>query len=86
MNYAEMLKKTTLQITGICKGVNEYVSKNNGNVYYSVDIEVQGVKNPINVKLESTFNRAALNLYEIVTLQLMVVPTFDKKNIELRAI
>lgn len=83
MEYKEILSKTSLKIVGICKGVNKYVGKT--KEYYSVDLEVKGTKMPVNVKLGDDFKRETLKDYELVVLDVVVMPAFDKRYFELHA-
>jgi len=85
MNIKELMAKTKIIIIGLCKGVNKYDSKN-GKTYYSVDVEVQGTKSPINIKLPDEFDRSKFLDYELVQLNCMIRPGYDNKGIELRAI
>lgn len=79
-----MLSKTGVQILGICKGINSYVGKE--KTFWSVDLEVQGTRMFVNVRLPEGFNRSVFNLYELTKLNVRIVPTFDKKGIQLEAI
>lgn len=85
MQYKEMLEKTAVLIVGICKGINEYVNDKQVS-YWSVDLEIQGTKMPVNVKLPTAFNRSVLKEYELAKLQCLIKPSFDKKGIVLEAI
>jgi len=82
----EMMEATSIKITGICRGVNEFVAKSSGVSYWSVDLEVKGTRQPITVKLSDKFPRERLREYELITLDLNVRPGFDRKGIELHAI
>lgn len=85
MQFKEMIDRTGLKITGICKGVNEFISKEQ-KAYYSVDVEIKGTKMPVNVKLPADFNRTVLKVYELVELSCIIMPSFDKKGIQLVAL
>lgn len=80
----EALEKTGIQIIGICKGVSEYVGKT--RTYYSVDLECKGTKMPINVRLPEGFDRSKLPDYELVKLMCKIMPSYDKKAVEIHAI
>lgn len=86
MTIKEMMDKTKIVIIGLCKGVNEYHSQKNNNIYYSVDVEVQGTKNPINIKLPPDYDRNKLVEYDLVQLNCSIRPGFEGKGIEIRAI
>jgi hypothetical protein len=88
MEYAEMLGKTQIAIVGICKGVNEYVSKKSvpPKIYFSVDVEVAPSKNPVNIKLPDNFDRLKLKLYDLCQIKCEIKPSYDKRSIEIHAL
>ncbi len=86
MNYKDMVEKTGLRIVGICKGVNEYVQRDTGRCYYSVDVEIAGTKGSINVKLPAGYDKAKLIPYDLVQLSCSIQPTFDRKGIRIVAL
>ena len=85
MQLKEMLAKTKIEVVGICKGINEYIS-DKGVTYWSVDVECRGTKMPINIKLPQGYNRLPLVEYDLVTIPCIVKPSFDKKGIYLEAL
>lgn len=85
MNYKEMLDKTCCKVAGICKGVNCYTSDAKKD-YWSVDLEIQGTKMPVNIRLPEGFPREKLIDYELALLTVCIKPSFDKKGIILEAI
>lgn len=85
MNYKDLLAKTSVVVTGICKGVNEYVNAEKKS-FWSVDLEILGTKMPVNVRLPEKFNRASLLEYEVVKINCQIKPSFDKKGIVLEAL
>lgn len=86
MNYKDMIEKTGLKVSGICKGVNEYIQKETGKAYYSVDLEIKGTRMPVNIKLPDQYNKSHLIPFEIVHLACCVQPSFDRKGIQLVAL
>lgn len=86
MNYKEMIEKTGLQIIGLCKGVEEYVKKDTGKCYYSVDVEIKGTKMPVNIKLPEGYNKSNLKPFELVKLDCIIIPSFDRKGIQILAV
>jgi len=85
MNYKELIEKTGLQIIGLCKGVEEYVKKETGKCYYSVDVEIKGTKMPVNIKLPEGYNKSHLKPFELVKLDCVIIPSFDRKGIQILA-
>jgi len=86
MNYKELIEKTGLRILGICKGVNEYVQKETGKCYYSVDVEIKGTRMPVNVKLPEGYNKSKLVPFDMVQLDCCIQPSFDRKGIQILAL
>lgn len=80
----KMLDQTSVVVTGICKGVNEFAGKT--KTYWSVDLDVKGTKQCVNVRLPDNYDRTKLQDYEVVRIICKVMPSFDKKAIELHAI
>lgn len=85
MDYSEMMKKTGMRIVGVLKSVNEYVAKN-GVTYYSIDVDVEGTRGPINISLPTSYDRKPLVPYQLVQTDCVVVPSFDRKGIIIRAV
>lgn len=82
----ELIKKTGNRMIGICKGVNEFVSKKNGATYWSVDLEVKGSKNAINIQLPDGFDRSVFREYELCQVDLCVERAFQSSGYKLTAI
>ena len=78
--------KTGIRITGVVKGVNSYTSKKTGETYFSVDLDAKGSRLPINIKLPQGYDQTPFAEYEIVEVDCKIMPTFDKKGIEIHAI
>lgn len=86
MDLKTLYKKTGIKITGVVKGINSFPSKKTDKTYWSVDLDVAETRLPINVKLPEEYDRGKLNEYEIVELQCKLMPTFDRKGIEIHAL
>lgn len=86
MNYKDMIEKTSLKITGICKGVNEYIQKDTGRAYYSVDLEIKATRMPVNVKLPDGYNKSKLVPFDLVEILCSIQPSFDRKGIQIVAL
>lgn len=86
MQYKEMVEKTGLRIVGICKGVNEFIKAETGRCYYSVDVEIKGTRMPVNIKLPDQYNKSELKPCELVQLDCVIIPSFDRKGIQIQAV
>lgn len=86
MEYKDMLEKTGLPVIGICKGVNEYVQRDTGKCYYSVDVEIKGTRLPINIKLPEGYVKSKLIPFELVAIPCSIQPTYDRKGIRIVAL
>lgn len=86
MNYKDMIEKTALRLIGICKGVNEYIKPDTGQAFYSVDVEIKGTRMPVNVKLPNGYNKSKLIPFEIIQLDCAIIPSYDRKGIQLQAL
>lgn len=86
MNYKDMVEKTGLLITGICKGVNEFVQRDTGKCYYSVDVEIKGTRMPVNIKLPEGFDKSKLIPFDLVNISCCIQPSFDRKGIQILAL
>lgn len=86
MDYKALLEKTGILIAGIVKGLNEFTSQKTGKTYYSVDLEIRGVRFPVTVKLPENYNRSQLKEYELAKIGCIVRPGYENKGIELHAI
>ena len=85
MELREMMSKTGMQIVGVVRSINTYVSKENKS-YYSVDLDIAGCRQPINIALPESYDKSKLVECDLTKIALVVVPSFDKKNIKLQAI
>lgn len=86
MQYKEMVEKTGMTLVGICKSLNEYIQKDTGKCFYSVDVEIKGTRGPVNIKLPAGYPMISLKPYELVSLSCIIKPSFDKKGITIEAV
>lgn len=85
--FKQQMAKTGCKVVGLLRCKNEYVQKTTGRVFHSVDLDIQGTKLPVNVKLNENFNRAALpEDGELVSLVLGFRPGFGGKGYDVEAI
>lgn len=83
--FKELIEKTSLGGIVFVKSINEYVTEK-GVSYWSVDVEVKGVRQPIKLNLPKGFDRSKIKEYELAKVAYTVKPTFDGKGINLEAL
>lgn len=81
----QMVDKTSVQVTGIVKSVNEYISKKTKLSYWSVDVEVKGHKTALNLRLPENPGEL-LKLYDVKTFHIIISPGFEGKGVDLNVI
>lgn len=81
----QMVDKTSVQVTGIVKSVNEYISKKTQLSYWSVDVEVKGHKSALNLRLPENPGET-IKLYDVRTFNILILPGFEGKGVDLKVI
>jgi len=85
-SYKSMMSKTGIQIIGMLRSKNVYVSKAL-KAYHSIDLDISGTKLPVNIRLPETFIQPETWVEgELCKVIVAVVPSFDRKGIELMAV
>jgi len=85
-SYKSMMSKTGIQIIGMLRAKNVYVSKTLKQ-YHSIDLDITGTKLPVNVRLPELYVQPENWVEgELCKLIVSIVPTFDRKGIELMAV
>ena len=83
--YKELVDSTKCEVHGIVKGVQDYVKPDTQKHFFSVDLDVKGSKQIVNVRLPDGFPILSLKEYELVKLRCDIGPAFGGKGLQLTA-
>lgn len=78
----EAMAKTKISITGIVKSTDVRMA-GNGKTYGTLYLDVQGSTEAVKIKLGENPDISPYNLYELITIQCCVKPSFDRKSAEI---
>lgn len=84
--YKEMMAKTGCRIIGFVRSINEYVQKDTGKKFYSVDVDIREVRLPVNIKLREGYPIESIPEGELCQFNCQFRPSFGGKGLEVVAV